>query len=316
MAGTGDEHYPLHTPPLNLVKHAFSERLLSSESGHSFKWQNPAIHQAIMNPMQSHTTLILLSSLVLTVGHLTHVTAVTDAELEALEKQIEQLEVEEKEQAEAEAKRKVEQKRKAEAEAKRKAEVEAKKQAEEKRKQEAEEKRLAEEETKRKEEEVKKRAEEEKKEKYKLLIAEAGQAISNKDKELAISKYNEALTLTPGDPVANSGIKEAEKLKHKVCYEVLGVWHWKGEGGLGEMTLNEDGIAIGPFYNGTWECSDPKNRKIDIIFPGANHIATLSEDGKCLKARWFGEHCYLRPGDKSESDQQKESQTQPTPFGR
>jgi len=186
-------------------------------------------------------SLSLIVCLILMVGYLTSAQAVSDAELEALEKQIEQLEAKEKKQAEAEAKRK----------AKRKAEVEAKKQAEEKRKQEAEEKRLAEEETKRKEEEVKKRAEEEKKEKYKLLIAEAGQAISNKDKELAISKYNEALTLTPGDPVANSGIKEAEKLKHKVCYEVLGVWHWKGEGGLGEMTLNEDGIAIGPFYNGT-----------------------------------------------------------------
>jgi len=257
-----------------------------------------------MNTMKS---LSLIISLILTVSYLSYVHAVTDAELEALEKQIEQLEAEEKKQAEAEAKRKVEQKRKAEAEAKRKAEAEAKKQAEEKR--------LAKEETKRKEEEVKKRAEEEKKEKYKLLIAEAGQAISNKDKELAISKYNEALTLTPGDPVANSGIKEAEKLKHKVCYEVLGVWHWKGEGGLGEVTLNEDGIAIGPIYNGTWECSDPKNRKIDIIFPGANHIATLSEDGKCLKARWFGEHCYLRPGNKSESDQQKESQKQQIPLG-
>ena len=28
-------HKPLHTPPLNLVKHVFSERLLSSESGRS-----------------------------------------------------------------------------------------------------------------------------------------------------------------------------------------------------------------------------------------------------------------------------------------
>ncbi len=48
-------------------------------------------------------------------GHQTSVTAVTDAELEALEKQIEQQEVE--------AKRKAEEKRKAKVEAKRKAEV-------------------------------------------------------------------------------------------------------------------------------------------------------------------------------------------------
>ena len=74
----------------------FSERLLSSESGHSFKWQNPAIDQAIMNPMKSKTAHSLIISLILTVGYLTSVTAVTDAELEALEKQIEQQEAEEK----------------------------------------------------------------------------------------------------------------------------------------------------------------------------------------------------------------------------
>ena len=259
--------------------------------------------------------LSLIISLILTVGYLSPVQAVTDAELEALEKQIEQQEMEEKKQAEAEAKRKVEQKRKAKAEAKRKAEAEAEKQANEKRKQEAEEKRLAEEETKRKEEEAKKRAEEEKKEKYNLLITEAKQAINDKDKELAISKYNEALTLTPGDPVANSGIKEAEKLKHKVCYEVLGVWNWKGDEGLGRITLIEDGTALGPIYDGTWKCSDPENRKIEISFTGAHHVATLSGDGKCLKAKWFGEHCYLRTGYISESDRQKESQKQQNPLG-
>ena len=45
--------------------------------------------------MKSKTILILFSSLILTVGYLTSVTAVTDAELEALEKQIEQQEAEE-----------------------------------------------------------------------------------------------------------------------------------------------------------------------------------------------------------------------------
>jgi len=56
--------------------------------------------------MKSKLTLILLSSLILTVGYPTSVTAVTDAELEALEKQLEQLESEEKQKAEAAAKRK------------------------------------------------------------------------------------------------------------------------------------------------------------------------------------------------------------------
>ncbi len=64
------------------------ERLLSSVSGHKAKWQNPAICQAIMNPMKS---LSLIVCLILTVGYLTPVQAVTDAELDALEKQIEQL---------------------------------------------------------------------------------------------------------------------------------------------------------------------------------------------------------------------------------
>jgi len=130
--------------------------------GHSFKSQNPAIVQAIMNPMKS---LSLIVCLILTIGYVNHIEAVTDAELEALEKQIEQqeaeeikqAEVEKKKKAEAEAKRKVEQKRKAAAEAKRIAEEEAKRkaeaEAEAKAKKKDEEKRLAEEGTKRQEEE-------------------------------------------------------------------------------------------------------------------------------------------------------------------
>ena len=127
--------------------------------------------------MKSKTTHSLIVCLILTVGYLTSVTAVTDAELEALEKQIEQQEVEEKQKVEAEAKRKAEQNQKAEAEAKRKVdeelkrkiEVEAKKLAEEKRKLEAEKKRLAEEEAKRKKEE--RIAEIERKRKQELVLA-------------------------------------------------------------------------------------------------------------------------------------------------
>ncbi len=266
--------------------------------------------------MNFNTKHILFICFLLSVFSLTYVAAVTDAELEALEKQIEQQEAEEKKQAEAkekkkaeaEAKRKSEQKRKTEAEAEKKRLVELEKQRQE------EEKRLAELERKR-QEEAKIRAEEEKKEKYTSLIAGAEQAVSNKDKELAINKYNEALALVPGDTVANSGIREAEKLKHKICYDVLGVWRWKGKGGISEMTIKEDGTIIAPF-GGTWECSDPKNRIIGLIFPLSSTLqATLSEDGKCLKATWFGEHCFLRPGDKSESGQQSESQSQQVPFG-
>jgi len=50
------------------------------------------------------TTRSLIICLILTVSYLSHVQAVTDAELEALEKQIEQLESDEKKQAETAAK--------------------------------------------------------------------------------------------------------------------------------------------------------------------------------------------------------------------
>jgi hypothetical protein len=233
-----------------------------------------------MIPMKS---LSLIVCLILTGGYLSPAQAVSDAELEALEKQIEQLEAKEK-KAEAEAKRK------AKAEAKRMAEAEAEKQAEEKRKQEAEDKRLAEEEMKRQEKEVKKRAEEEKKEKYTLLITEAEQAINNKDKVLAISKYEKALVLYPDDNYAANGILEAKKLKHKLCYEVLGAWIWDNK-----YTLNirENGTFTGTgISERTWNCSDPENRTIELDIPLATMIAILSADGKCLKAsNLFSEGC-------------------------
>ena len=93
-----------------------------------------------MNPMKSKTAHSLIISLILTVGYLTTVQAVTDAELEALEKQIEQQEAEEKQKAEAEAKRKAELIRKRLEKEKRLAE----KQAEEKEKDEAGKKRMTE----------------------------------------------------------------------------------------------------------------------------------------------------------------------------
>ena len=54
------------------------ERLLTSESGHSFKWHKYAIDQGIMNPMKSKTAHSLIISLILTVVYLSHIHAVTD----------------------------------------------------------------------------------------------------------------------------------------------------------------------------------------------------------------------------------------------
>lgn len=102
--------------------------------------------------MKSKTTLILLSSLILMVGYPMLVPAVTDAELDELERQIEQQEAEENKQAEASAKRKAEfEKQRLEEEQKR-IEEEKRKLSEEKRK--LEEARLAELERKQQEEEA------------------------------------------------------------------------------------------------------------------------------------------------------------------
>ena len=233
-----------------------------------------------MCPMNSKMTLIIFPSLILMVGYLTPLQAVTDAEIEALEKQIEQLESEEKRQAEAAENKKAEGKRKAEQKRKAEAEMEKKRLAEQKRIEEA---RLAELERQRQEEEAKKRAEEEKKKKYNLLIAEAKQAINDKDKELAISKYNEALTITPGDPVANSGIKEAENLLEKGCYKIVGAW--RGSGGNWLVTydttinFNIDGTfkengelssGEGLSFKGIWKCLNPDKGEYTKQYSGDN----------------------------------------------
>ena len=206
--------------------------------------------------MKSISEYCLFFILFLSVGFHSSVSAVTDAELEALEKQIEQQEVEEKKKAEVEAKQKAEE-RKARLE-KQKLEEEQKRLAEEKRK--LEEAKLIELERQR-QEETKKRVEKEKEEKYNLLITEAEQAVSNKDKELAISKYNEALALVPNDSVAESGLKEADKLIDKSCLVVVGEWRPKPYWGV-KMMIMSDGTtrpyigSISSYTTGTWECLD------------------------------------------------------------
>ena len=251
-----------------------------------------------MAPMKSNTTHSLFVCMILMAGYLNPVTAVTDAELEALEKQIEQQEAEEKKKAEAEAKRKVEQKRKAEAEVEKKRLVELEKQRQE------EQRRLTELERKRQEEEAKKRAEEEKKEKYTLLIAEAEQAVRNKDKELAISKYNEVLVIAPNNPVANSGLKEAEKLMDKVCYAFFGKWVW--EKSKETMEILENGTIITSSLLGdktfNWTCI-PENRQLKhdrIITKKYKNLLflTLSEDGTCISdpLLWPSDGCWRKQG--------------------
>ena len=104
--------------------------------------------------MKLKTAYSLIISLILTIGYLPNVTAVTDAELDALERQIEQQEAEEKRKAEA--KRIEEQKRKANAEAEKKRAAELEKQRREEEERLLEETRLIELEQQRQEEEAKK----------------------------------------------------------------------------------------------------------------------------------------------------------------
>ena len=207
------------------------------------------------------------------------------------------------------AKRIAEKKRKAE-EDKRLAELERQRQTEkqkklEEEKRKTEEARLAVLEQKRQEEE-------EKKEKYNSLIAKADQAMSDRDKVLAISIYNEVLASYPGDAVANSGIKEAEKLKHKVCYEFLGAW----EGANGQsFDLNEDGKISAGSWSFNWKCTDPDNRTVEIEVPLATMYAVLSDDGKCVTAStWAATDIWHRPGHICEDAQPKESANQ-KPLG-
>ena len=139
------------------------------------------------------------------------VNAVTDNELESLEQQIEQQEAENKKQALEETKRKIEAEEKRKVEQARQAELERKRVEEERRK--TEEYRLEKLELQRQEEESRKKVEEEKEKEYNQLIKEAEQALNNKDKELAIRKYKNALELYPDNNLAKLGLTRASNLK-------------------------------------------------------------------------------------------------------
>ncbi len=162
--------------------------------------------------MKSKMAHSLIVCLVLMVGHLTSVTAVTDAELEALEKQIEQQEAEEKKQVEAEEKKKVEIEAKrnteTEAEKKRLIELEQKRIEEEKRKKE--EARLAEIERQRQKEEDKKKANEQ----QRLLELEK-KWVEEERKRTALEK---------GKLIEEKRMEEQHQIKKSIVQAILGKW--------------------------------------------------------------------------------------------
>jgi len=220
--------------------------------------------------MKAKTTHRLIISLILTAGYLTSVHAVTDAELEALEKQIEQLESKEKKQAEAEAKRKAE----AEAKAKLKAEQKRKANAE------TEKKRLAELERQRMKKEMLKKKEQDKKWQYDKLIAEAEKATGNNNYDLGESNYSKALKIYNNDEKAQAGLNHIRELKN-ICLSIIGVWGWDGT--TQTMTFEPGGVvvhraALNTVIRSNWECADPENYKFNMIYNDNVSHYFLSED--------------------------------------
>lgn len=226
--------------------------------------------------MKSKMVHGLIAYLILMVGNLSSVQAVTDAELEALEKQIEQQEAEEERKAEEELEKQrlLEEKRLAE------------KQAEEKRKQEAEKKRLAEiEQQQLKEEEIKK-IEEENQQKYDQIIAEAKQAMDKNNYELAKNHYHRALKIYNNDEIALAGINHIQELEN-ICLSIIGEWGWDNTSQT--MTFEPDGVvvhraALNTVVKENWKCADPENHKFFIIGRSGEYIEYfLSKDENKLK---------------------------------
>ena len=210
-----------------------------------------------MNPMKS---LSLIVCMILAVGYLTPVQAVTDAELEALEKQIEQQEAEEKKQIETEEKKKTE------AAAKRKDELE--KQQMEKAKRVAEKKRKAEEEKhlmeleKQRQEVEQKRIEEEVRKAVEARLAEL--ELERKRKEEDAKKREEEIRakkalLTPvisivsGTYGANCGAPKGNVTQHlatacngrKRCEYIVDY-----------KVIGDPVYGCGKTYNAEWKCSE------------------------------------------------------------
>jgi hypothetical protein len=244
--------------------------------------------------MKLKTTQRLLFCLILTIGHITSVSAVTDAELEALEKQIERQEAQDQQHKAKLEKQRLEDARR-----------QAENKAEEKRKKEAEQKWLTELENQRQQEQLqleadmkqqreaqsaetaRKQQEQEKRSKYNLLISDAERASENKDYDRAEDKYNQALVLYPDDNQALAGKESNQKLIN-ACDNAVGSWDWFHGG---NTNIHADGTIDGTWMvfsnTGTWECKDPAKRLVVLRWKVGGWIDNLflSDDGNELKGK-------------------------------
>jgi tetratricopeptide (TPR) repeat protein len=247
---------------------------------------------AIIHVMKIKTISYLYFSGIILLGFILPVYAVTDAELEALEKQLEQQEIEAKEQAKAEsknkaeeeAKRKAAQKRKLEVEAKRKHQDELDRLAEEEAKIEAEKAKLAEMERLRQEEEEKKKAEKINREQFSQHMKNAESAMNDKKYDEALESYSKAIEIFSNDVNAIAGQSSARELKD-ACAAIVGEWDWafdifviiSADGNLQAKALISN--------HGKWECTDPLQRKFTLrwVVGGWVDTITLSPDGNFIE---------------------------------
>ena len=215
--------------------------------------------------------------------------AVTDAELEALEKQLEQ--------QEEDAQRKAEEVHKTEMEKQRQLDLEKKKKAEEKNRmelevekiRELEKQKIFEEEQKRLEVEQKLKAEKEKQDQFNKHIRLAQSYMSNDDFEKAISEYEKALIIIPDEESAIMGINEAKKFLN-ACNDIVGKWFIDPNGIT--WHVHEDKTVFGTWLifssNGFWECVDARKREVVVSWPDCGVCLTeylyLSPDGTTMKS--------------------------------
>ena len=124
-----------------------------------------------------------------------------------------------------------------------------------------------------------------KRSRYNVAIAAAQRAEDSFDRDAAISRYSEAVSIFPDDPVANNGLSRVSDRWFGTCGAITGNWHYS-TGGL--VTLNADGSAkhdLVVVFNalGTWECLNPARREIRItwntgftdrltVMPGARRL--------------------------------------------
>ena len=127
-----------------------------------------------------------------------------------------------------------------------------------------------------------------KRSRYNVAIAAAQRAEDAFDREAAISKYSEALSVFPDDPVANNGLSRVSDRWFGTCGAITGNWRYS-TGGL--VTLNADGTAkhdLVVVFNaaGTWECLNPARREIRITWnTGFIDVLTVMSGAKRLEGK-------------------------------